>query len=442
MGHGFVRVDVAAGLLVEEVLHLLLHQRHARLAADQNDIVDLADIEARILQGSPAGAQRLVDQFFDQRLQFRPAELQHQVLGPGLIGRDVGQIHFRLLAVGQLNLGLLRSLLEALQGQRVVVQIDAVLLLEFVGQIVDYGEVEIFAAEEGIAIGRKHLELVLSVDFGDLDDRDVEGAATEVVDCDPGVAALLVEPVGQCGGRGLVDDALDFQPGNAAGVLGCLALRVVEIGRYRDHRIGHGFAQVVLGGFLHLLQNLGRDLRRRQLFVLGLNPGIAIARLDNGIGHHLDVLLHHVVLEFSADQALDGKHRVARVGHRLSLGILADENLAVLGVGDDGGRRSIPLGVLDDPGIAAIEHGDARIGRTQINSDDLSHFPCLQIQAGCCRALFPCLRFLTCRSGSICRPGSSFRSTLPPGTALPLNCVVRRIRPVKPPVGGPRSSVQ
>ena len=46
-GHGLVRIHVLARLLAEEVLHGLLHQRHARLAADQDHLGDVAAVEAR-----------------------------------------------------------------------------------------------------------------------------------------------------------------------------------------------------------------------------------------------------------------------------------------------------------------------------------------------------------------------------------------------------------
>ena len=66
--------------------------------------------------------------------------------------------------------------------------------------------VEVLAAEEGVAVGRLHLEDAVA----DLEDRDVEGAAAEVVDRDR-AAALLVEAIGERRGRRLVDDAQHFE---------------------------------------------------------------------------------------------------------------------------------------------------------------------------------------------------------------------------------------
>ena len=40
-GDRLIRVDVLARLLAEEIAHVLLRQRHARLAADQDDLGDV-----------------------------------------------------------------------------------------------------------------------------------------------------------------------------------------------------------------------------------------------------------------------------------------------------------------------------------------------------------------------------------------------------------------
>ena len=136
--------------------------------------------------------------------------------------------------------------------------------------------VEVLATEEGVAIGRQHFELALAIDFGDLDDRDVEGAATQVIHGDLAIAAGLVHAIGQRRRRRLVDDALDVQARDAAGVLGGLALRIVEVGRHRDDGFGHRLAEIVLGGLLHLHQHARGDLRRRHLLALHLDPGVAV----------------------------------------------------------------------------------------------------------------------------------------------------------------------
>jgi hypothetical protein len=72
------------------------------------------------------------------------------------------------------------ALLEPLERHPVLAQVDALLLLELVGQEVDDHLVEVVAAEVGVAVGRRDLEDAL----GEVEDRDVVGAAAEVVDRD------------------------------------------------------------------------------------------------------------------------------------------------------------------------------------------------------------------------------------------------------------------
>ena len=82
--------------------------------------------------------------------------------------------------------------------------------------------VEVVAAQAVVAGGGQHLDHAVV----DVQNRDVEGAAAQVVDHDL-LGALLIHAVGQGRGGGLVDDALDVQTGDLAGVLGGLALGVV-----------------------------------------------------------------------------------------------------------------------------------------------------------------------------------------------------------------------
>ena len=83
--------------------------------------------------------------------------------------------------------------------------------------------------------------------------------------------------------------------------------------------------------------------------------------------------LRHRVVEAAADQALDREEGALGVGHRLALGGLADQALAVVGERDDRGRRARAFRILDDLGRRAFHDGDAGVGGAEVDADDFSH---------------------------------------------------------------------
>ncbi len=134
-----------------------------------------------------------------------------------------------------------------------MLEVDAGLFLEFFDDEVDDALVEVFTAQEGVAVGGEDFELLFAVDVGDFDDGHVKGATAQVVHRDLAVAFfLLVQTKGQGRSGGFVDDAFDVQARDAAGVFGGLALGVVEVGGHSDDGLGHFFTEVVLGGFFIL----------------------------------------------------------------------------------------------------------------------------------------------------------------------------------------------
>ena len=110
---------------------------------------------------------------------------------------------------------------------------------------------------------------MLTVHFGDLDHRNIEGAATQVVDRNSPVTLGLVHAVGEGRSRGLIDDALDLQASDLARILGRLTLGVIEVSGDRNNSLCHGLTEKLLSGLLHLAQHLGRNLGRRHVIVLG-----------------------------------------------------------------------------------------------------------------------------------------------------------------------------
>src|SRR2546430_16584522 len=86
--------------------------------------------------------------------------------------------------------------------------------------------VEVVAAEHRVAARRDDLEHAAR----ELENRQVEGAAAEVVDRVDALGGIF-EAVGDGRGGRLVEQAQHVEAGDAAGVFRGLALGVVEIGR-------------------------------------------------------------------------------------------------------------------------------------------------------------------------------------------------------------------
>ena len=278
-----------------------------------------------------------------------------------------------------------------MQRQYVVFQVDALVFLELGDDVVDDALVKVFAAKEGVAVGGEHFKLVFAVQVSNFDDGNVEGAAAQIKDGNLRVARLFVHAKGQRRSGRLVDDALDFQTGNLARVLGGLTLAVVEVGGYGDDRFGDFFAQIVFGGFLHLAQHFGRNLRRGDFFVAHFYPGVAIVGTHDVERHQVDVFLHFAFFKTATNQAFDGKQGVFGVGHGLTARGGADQHFAFVGVGDHGRRGARAFGVFDDFRLAAFHDGDAAIGGAQVNTNDFRHVQgsflqrvrCLEIRKMC-----------------------------------------------------------
>jgi hypothetical protein len=120
------------------------------------------------------------------------------VFGAAGICRDKRQIDIRLLGAGQLHLRLFCSFFQSLEGHFVIAEIDALILCEFIGQIINNAKIKVFSSKMCIAIGRLDFEDPLA----DLQDRYVKGSAAQIEDSNLSVS-LLVQAVGKGRGRGL-----------------------------------------------------------------------------------------------------------------------------------------------------------------------------------------------------------------------------------------------
>src|SRR6267154_6270087 len=102
------------------------------------------------------------------------------MFGSRLVRRDERQIDVGFHHGGKLALGLFAGFLEPLQGHPILAQVDTLVLSKFVGEVVDDALVEVFAAEERIAVGRLDLKYA----FAKFENRNVKSTAAEIEDCD------------------------------------------------------------------------------------------------------------------------------------------------------------------------------------------------------------------------------------------------------------------
>ena len=355
-------------LLAEEGLDDLLNLGHAGLSADQDHLVDLRRLEPRVLQRLFHRRQGPLHQIVDQLLELGPGQRHVEMLGAGLVGRDERQVDFGGHGGRQLHLGFFRGLFQPLQRHRVLGEIDALIFLELGHQPIDDPLVEVVTTQVGVAVGAFHLEHAL----GQLQHRDVVGAAAEVVDRHL-LFLFLVQAVGECRCGRLVDDPHHIQPGDASGVFGRLALGVVEVGGDGNHGFLDLVAEIVLRRLLHFLEDHGRDLGRR----VGLAGDVDRCQ-PVGAGVHLVGNALELLGDFfhaPAHEALDRKDGVLGVGDGLSLGDLPDQPLAVFRERHDRWGGTPTFGVGNHDRVSAFHHGDYRVGRPEVDADHfLSHF--------------------------------------------------------------------
>ena len=283
-----------AGELVGDLDHL----GHTGHTADQHEFVDVGGSQLGILQAVLEGAQGALEQAIANLLHLGAGKRDIHVLRAGSIGGDERQVDVHRQGRGEGNLGLLSLFLQALKGHRIFTQVDALLGLEAVNQPVNQGLVPVVAAEVGVAVGGLDLKHAVT----DFEDGDVKSAAAQVEHGDL-LVLLLVETVSERSGGGLVDDAQHLETGDLAGVLGGLALGVVEIGGHGDDGLGDLLTEVGLGVGLELAEDHGGDLLGSEL--LGL---VADLNLDGGVavfaGHDLvgEILgLFAALAELAAD---------------------------------------------------------------------------------------------------------------------------------------------
>ncbi len=92
------------------------------------------------------------------------------MLRTGRICRDIWQVNVGLLCRRKFDFRFLCRFFQTLHRQWIVVQIDALVFLEFSNQIVNQAAIKVFTTQVGITVGRQNFKGFFAVNFVDLND--------------------------------------------------------------------------------------------------------------------------------------------------------------------------------------------------------------------------------------------------------------------------------
>ena len=221
----------------------------------------------------------------------------------------------------------------------------------------------------GVAVGAFDLEHALTKS----EYRDIEGAATEVVNRD-GPLAFLVEAVGECGCGRLIDYSEHLKARHLPCDFRCFALAVIEVGRDCDNGLLDLLTQLCFGVFLQLAKHHGRDFRRRACLAVKDDPGITTVQGSEFERHVVDIVFNRCVIESAAYEPFGRVDRVFGVRNRLATCEFSDKTFVGLCVeGHDRRRGASALCVFDDLGLARFHDRHCGVRSSQVDSNNLCH---------------------------------------------------------------------
>src|SRR4029077_13949692 len=232
--------------------------------------------------------------------------------------------------------------------------------------------VDIVAAEMGVAVGREHLVNVAFTGGDQLQDGNIERAATEIVHRHF-AALLLVQTVGQRRRGRFIHQAHDFQAGQFARIFCGLALRIVEIRRHGDHRALNGLAEKRFGPVLQLAKNERRNFRRSEYLVAKLHANYVVARRIDAKWEQPQFALH--ISTTASHQAFHGIDPALRLRQQTAARRLPNNDSAIWIDADHRRAKRAARRSRNTPRLSGlrIHIRYQAVGCSEIDSDNSSH---------------------------------------------------------------------
>ena len=194
--------------------------------------------------------------------------------------------------------------------------------------------------------------------------RDIEGAATQIVD---GVDALccVIQAVGNGCRRGLVDQAQQIDAGQLGCILGGLALGIVKVRRHGDDCTIEIVVERVFGTEAQGRQNFGTDFHGRLGAVHGFDGDDAAVI---GLEAIRQLLGRFDISQASPHEALGRADSVGSILRLRGLGIKTDLSAAHFHVTHHRWQQHTPLIVGQALGHAVAHCSDQRMRGAQVDT--------------------------------------------------------------------------
>ena len=283
------------------------------------------------------------------------------------VSSNVWEVNFNFRSSTELFLSLFCLILDALHSGSITAKVDAGITLEAVEDIINNLVVEVFATKVGIAVCGLYFEDAVA----EFEDGNIESTATKVEDNNL-LVFVLFETISKSGCGRLVNNTANFEAGNLTSILRSLALRIVEVSRNCNDSFSHSLAEEGLCVCLNLRKNHSGNFFWSIFFAAEFNRDASTLLYDLVWGVLL-VVLNFFVVKFATNETLDTIDSILWVSDALALRNLTDEAVTLLRDSYNGRGRTIAFAVCDNFWFACDHIGECRVGRTEVNTDNLTH---------------------------------------------------------------------
>src|SRR5437763_506311 len=227
--------------------------------------------------------------------------------------------------------------------------------------------INIVAAQPRVAVSGEHFENSV-IQF---DNRNVEGAAAEIVDGDLRAALQFVETVGESGRRRFVDDSFDGEPRQFSRALRRAALCVIKICGHGDHGARDRVTQRSFRIALQLLKNQRGNLLGRMRLIVRYDPHRLSAPSLESVGNIRIAFAQLIAAQ--TDEALDRINCVGRLHGAHTRGRLPYERRTFTLKTNDRWRKPRPIRVRDENRKSRLHYANERVGGAEIDTDNFVH---------------------------------------------------------------------